>query len=98
MAEMNGLTQGSLTSDEYIKKAKGLYVTLGEENTFMLATKFVEGINDRAVQVQVDYQTRGDYAPFYRGHPGVHLQYYYQPACKINHEGNEKQDRPSKHP
>ena len=94
MAEWNGLTQGSLTSDEYIKKAKVLYVTLREEHAFTLATKFVEGINDRAVQVQVDYQTRGGLCPFYRGHPGVHLQYCYQPAFKINH----KQDRPSKHP
>ena len=92
MAEMNGLTQGSLTSDEYIKKAKVLYVTLGEEHAFTLATKFVEGINNRAVQVQVDY------APFYRGHPGVHLQYCYYPAFRINHEGNERQDHPSKHP
>ena len=31
MAELNGLTQGSLTSDEYIKKAKGLYATLGDD-------------------------------------------------------------------
>ena len=60
MAEMNNLTQGSLTSEEYLKKAKGLYTTLGEEHAFTLATKFVEGINDRAVQIQIDYQTRGN--------------------------------------
>ena len=64
MAELNGLAQGSLTSDEYIKKANSLYATLGEEHAFTLATKFVEGINDRAVQAQVDYQTRGNYARF----------------------------------
>ena len=46
MAEMNNLTQDSLTSEEYLKKAKGLYATLEEEHAFTLATKFVEGIND----------------------------------------------------
>ena len=45
MAEMNNLTQDSLTSEEYPKKAKGFYATLGEEHAFTLATKFVEGIN-----------------------------------------------------
>lgn len=64
MAEMNNLTQGSLTSEEYLMKAKELYATLGEEHAFTLATRFVEGINDRAVQVQVDYQTRGNYTHF----------------------------------
>ena len=35
----------------------------------------------------------GGLCPFYRGHPGVHLQYCYHPAFRINHEGNET--RPS---
>ena len=77
------------------KDSKGIVCYI---HAFTLATKFVEGINDRAVPVQVDYQTRGGLCPFYRGHPGVHLQYCYQPAFRINHKGNEKKDHPSKHP
>ena len=67
MAEMNSLTQGNLTSNEYIKKAKNTWSDkqrISEEHAFTLATKFVEGIKERAVQVQVDYHTRGNYARF----------------------------------
>ena len=63
-AEMDGLTQGHMTSDEYIEKANELYDTLGEEYALTLSTRFVDGINDRAVQVHVDTQTGGNYTSF----------------------------------
>lgn len=63
-AEMNSLTQGDMTTEEYVEKANELYDTLGEEYALALSTKFVDGINDRAVQVHVDTQTRGNYTSF----------------------------------
>ena len=63
-AEMDGLHQGNMTSDEYIEKANELYDTLGEEYALTLSTRFVDGIDNRAVQVHVDTQTGGNYTSF----------------------------------
>lgn len=51
-------------SEEYIEKANELYDILGDEYALSLSTKFVDGINDRAVQVHVDTQTSVRYASF----------------------------------
>ena len=50
LAEMNSLTQGNITSEEYLEKAKELYAVLGDEHALSLVTQFVDGINDHAVQ------------------------------------------------
>lgn len=62
--EMNNLVQGSLTGDEYVERVQDIYAKLGEEYALSLATRFVDGINDRMVQIQVDGQLRGVYTPF----------------------------------
>ena len=64
LAEMNNLVQSNMTSEEYLDKVKELYAVLGDEHALSLATRFVDGINDHTVQVQVDHQTHGSYARF----------------------------------
>ena len=62
--EMNNLVQGDLTGDEYVEKVQDIYARLGDEYALSLATRFIDGINDRMVQLQVDGQLRGVYTPF----------------------------------
>ena len=64
IVEMNTLTQGEKTTEEYVKKTISLYGILGEENALTLATKFVDGISNPMVQALVDTQTKGSYTPF----------------------------------
>ena len=64
ITEMNILSQGNMTTEEYMEKANELYTVLGEDHAISLATRFVDGINDRTVQIQVDTQMRGEYTPF----------------------------------
>ena len=62
--EMNSLSQGGRTTEEYIRKAVSLYGILGDENALTLATKFVDGIDNPTVQLLVDTQMRGVYTSF----------------------------------
>ena len=62
--EMNSLSQGGKTTEEYIRKAVSLYGILGDENALTLATKFVDGIDNPTVQLLVDTQMRGVYTSF----------------------------------
>lgn len=62
--EMNNLVQGNLTGDEYVEKVQEIYAKLGEEYALALATRFMDGINDQIVQIQVDGQLGGIYTPF----------------------------------
>lgn len=63
--EMNNLTQGTLMGDEYVEKVQEIYAQLGDEYALSLATRFVDGINDRVVQIQVDGKIEGVYTPFH---------------------------------
>ncbi|RPB26537.1 hypothetical protein L211DRAFT_847168 [Terfezia boudieri ATCC MYA-4762] len=56
VVEMNVLTQGTLTSEQYIEKASDLFAMLGNEYSVMLATKFVDGIGDMSTKVTIDAQ------------------------------------------
>ena len=62
--EFNNLTQGNLTGDEYVERVQDIYAKLGDDYALSLATRFVDGINDRMVQIQVDGQLKGMYTPF----------------------------------
>ena len=64
IAEMNNLTQGTRTSEEYAEYVQELYTRLGEEYEVSLATRFVDGINNEVIQIQVDGHLRGVYTPF----------------------------------
>jgi len=51
---MNILTQGSLTSEQYVEKANDLYAMLGYEYSLVLATKFVDRIVDDTTKIMID--------------------------------------------
>ena len=61
LAEMDALTQGDLTSEEYIERANDLFAILGEDQSRALATKFMDRIKDSGVQVTVDSQVEEPY-------------------------------------
>lgn len=62
LAEMDALTQGDLTSEEYhIDKANDLFALLGENQSRALATKFMDGIRDTGVQSAVHSQVEEPY-------------------------------------
>jgi len=56
VTEMNGLVQGTMTSDQYVEKANDLFNTLGDEYSLMLASKFVDGITDDMTRIMTDAQ------------------------------------------
>ena len=53
MTEVNGLTQGDMTSEEYVTKAEELFAVLGNDYSEVLATKFLDGLSDQVLQYTV---------------------------------------------
>lgn len=64
ISEMNNLSQGTRTSEEYAEYVQELHAQLGEEYEVSLATRFIDGISSEVVQIQVDGHLRGVYTPF----------------------------------
>lgn len=64
IAEMNSLTQGTRTSKAYAEYAQDLYTKLGDEYAVALATRFIDGINNQVIQIQLDGHLNGVYTPF----------------------------------
>lgn len=56
ISEMNTMTQGALTSEQYVEKASDLFAILGKEYSIILATKFVDGIVDDTTKIMIDAQ------------------------------------------
>ena len=56
ISEMSVLTQGTLTSQQYVEKAIDLFALLGDEYSLVLATKFIDGIANDALRTIIDAQ------------------------------------------
>jgi len=56
ISEMNTLTQGNLTSEQYVERANDLFAILGNVYSSVLSTKFVDGIVDRSTKISIDAQ------------------------------------------
>jgi len=54
ISDLNNLAQGSMTGDKYAEKAKEIFNILGDEYSRVLATKFMDGLADDAIQVIID--------------------------------------------
>ncbi|KAF8416119.1 hypothetical protein BGX38DRAFT_1281039 [Terfezia claveryi] len=56
IADLNNLCQGKLMSAEYVAKANGIFSVLGAEYSSVLATKFVDGLEDNHTKDLIDSQ------------------------------------------
>jgi len=60
ISDLNNLVQGSMTVDKYAEKAKEIFNVLGDEYSRVLATKFMDGLADDAIQVTIDNEMTED--------------------------------------
>ena len=54
MGTLSDLTQGTLTSDEYVEKANDLYAVLERHYSLVLANKLMDGLQDKFTRQIID--------------------------------------------